>query len=967
MAWRAWIKAVLPVTLGVVSVSCERSVVREPVKLFPPPTPRGDVVATVEATLPVGHQGRKVLAGLKRQGRIVARAEAPCTHNQTTVQLELRAMERDWQLVDDVYELWITIDRDGLESCYPSFGDWYVHVPWELSRANPHKRLVDPAVWRVRTLSRPENLITIHYHRYDQDYDNVGIWTWDAAYERTPQPNEVFEVGRDEYGLIFQIDRGEYGRDGRATSIGLLPRLAGDWNRKDGENRYWKVEHGNEIWLISSRHQVWSAPPDIRPQIVAAYLDSPQDLVVFLSKPVADEEVRPEHVRVITESGDVLQPVRVQLEKTPAGIRSNYLHCTLFDSLAVADIWYRVRVEGFHGETVAVPRKALDDPELFYDETVELGAIYSPTETTFRVFAPTALSVSVVLYDQPTGAVGRAVHPMQRRGKGVWETTVAGDLEGRFYVYRLEGPDLNPEREVVDIYAVNTVHNTQRARITDLSRTNPPDWERLRQGPPVESPTDMVIYEMHVRDMTIAPNSGVTPAYRGKFLGFIEKIPHLKELGITHVQLLPIQDFENDEFSTNYNWGYVTVAFNSPDGWYASNPDDDSRVREFKALVAALHEAGIGVIMDVVYNHTGSSAPFNHLVPRYYYRFHADGSWSNGSGCGNDFRSEAPMARKYIVDSLKYWVSEYGIDGFRFDLMALIDLETMKEVERELRALNPHIVLYGEPWAAGPSAMKGRPTDKHTIRGTRIGAFNDQFRNALIGSPFDEKAGGFMQNGTGKHDVERALEGSWRWWAPRPAQTINYISCHDNYVIIDKLRLSRPDATEADHIEMMKLGYLLLFTAQGVPFIHGGEEFARSKQGHHNSYDAPDAINQVDWSLKEQHRDLFEFTRDLIALRHEHPAFRIRAKEQIAAWMKFHDSGDAATVMFTLAGSLVDGEPWKNICVIANANDSRSVEVSLPVGRWYIALDHTGRLAEPRVVEGAVRVRFKSGLILYQP
>lgn len=967
MTRQRWLSTMAAVTSAVVSVSCERSMVREQANLFPPPSPQGEVVATVEVTLPAGHQGRKVLAGLKRQGRIVARGEAPCGPETQTVQFPLRAMESDGQLVDDVYELWITIDRDGLESCYPSFGDWFVHIPWELSRSDPHKRLLDPAVWRVRTLSRPENLITVHYHRYDGDYDNVGIWTWDAAYERTPQPNEIFEVGRDEFGLIFQIDRGEYGRDGRAVSIGLLPRLAADWNRKDGENRYWKAELGNEIWLISSGHEVWNAPPDIRPHLVAAYLDSPQDVVVFLSRPVAEDEIKPDHVRVLTEHGDELRPVRVQLEKHPGGIRSNFVHCTLFDALAVADVRYRVRVEGFREEVVAVPRKVLDDPEFFYDETVELGALYSSGETTFRVFAPTALGVEVVLYDEPTGTKGRTAHPMHPRGRGVWEATVAGDLEGRFYVYRLEGPDFDPQREVVDVYAVNTVHNTRRARITDLSRTNPQDWDRLRQGPPVESPTDIVVYEMHVRDMTIAPNSGVTPEHRGKFLGFIEKIPHLKELGVTHVQLLPLQDFENDEFSTNYNWGYVTVAFNSPDGWFASNPDDDSRVREFKQLVAALHQAGIGVIMDVVYNHTGSSAPFNHLVPRYYYRFHPDGSWSNGSGCGNDFRSEAPMARKYIVDSLKFWVREYGIDGFRFDLMALIDLETMKEVERELRAINPHIVLYGEPWAAGPSAMKGRPTDKHTIRGTRIGAFNDNFRNALIGSPFDERAGGFLQHGTGKHDVERGLEGSWRWWAPQPGQVINYISCHDNYVIVDKLRLSRPDAHEADHIEMMKLGYLLLFTAQGVPFIHGGEEFARSKQGNHNSYNAPDAINQVDWSLKEKHRDLFAFTRDVIALRREHPAFRIRAKEQIAAWMKFHPTGDDATIMFTLAGSLVEGEPWKNICVMANAHDSRSVEVSLPAGVWHVALDHRGRLAEPRTVEGTVRVRYKSGMILYQP
>ena len=475
----------------------------------------------------------------------------------------------------------------------------------------------------------------------------------------------------------------------------------------------------------------------------------------------------------------------------------------------------------------------------------------------------------------------------------------------------------------------------------------------------------MVVYEMHVRDFTIAKNSGV--AHPGKYLGFTEKVDHLKELGVTHVQLLPVQDFENDETSTNYNWGYVTTAFNSPDGWYATNPNDDSRIRELKQLIASLHGAGIGVIMDVVYNHTGASAPFNHLVPQYYYRLNPDGSYSNGSGCGNDFRTESPMGRKYLIDSLKYWVSEYGVDGFRFDLMAMLDLDTMKEAEAELRALNPHIVLYGEPWAAAHTAMKGKPTDKGTIRGTRIGAFNDTYRNALVGSPFHEQEGAFVQNGTGKHDVERGIEGSRRWWADKPGQVLNYMSCHDNYVVIDKLKASRPDVGLAEYIEMMKLGYLVLFTSQGVPFLHGGEEFARTKQGHHNSYNAPDDINEVDWSLKDKHRDLFRFTRDLIALRKAHPAFRIRAKEQVAAWVKFLDAGDEGTIQFTIAGSLVEGEPWKNICVIANPNDSLSVEVELPPGPWYVALDHTGALETPRSAEGEVRVRYKSGMILYQP
>jgi pullulanase len=370
--------------------------------------------------------------------------------------------------------------------------------------------------------------------------------------------------------------------------------------------------------------------------------------------------------------------------------------------------------------------------------------------------------------------------------------------------------------------------------------------------------------------------------------------------------------------------------------------------------------------MDVVYNHTAAGAPFNFFVPRYYYRYLPDGSQSNGSGCGNDFRSEAPMARKYIIDSLKYWVREYGVDGFRFDLMALIDLDTMKQAEAELRVINPDIVLYGEPWGGGGKSAKVSPTNKQTIRGTGIGAFNDNIRNALVGSPFEKTHGGFIQDGSSKEDVQRGIEGAWRVWAGTPGQAINYLSCHDNYTVWDKLKLSKPGASDQEMKEMMKLGYLILFTAQGVPFIHGGEEFARSKKGHENSYNAPDDINEVDWSLKEKNHDLFNYTRDIIALRKAHPVFRIRSKEQIAAWLKFQDTGNPDTLMYVLDGSTVDGESWKQVCVLVNAADFISADFTLPPGIWHVAFDQTGTVTEPRTAEGTARVRYKSGMILYQ-
>jgi pullulanase len=483
----------------------------------------------------------------------------------------------------------------------------------------------------------------------------------------------------------------------------------------------------------------------------------------------------------------------------------------------------------------------------------------------------------------------------------------------------------------------------------------------------------MIVYEIHVRDFTIASNSGAKNA--GLYLGFTESgrrleddaeirtgLDHLTELGVTHVELMPVHDFENDEASRAYNWGYVPSAFFSPEGMFATNPDDDSRVRELKALVDALHARGIGVILDVVYNHTSGTAPMMAIAPKEYYRHLPDNSFANGSACGNEVRSEAPMARKLIIDSLKFWTKDYGIDGYRFDLMALIDQKTMRQAERELRTIKPNIVLYGEPWSATTTPLRDK-TDKDAMRTMQpIGAFNDDFRNALKGSP-DGNESGWIQNGSKNEALKKAMLVSD--WFASPAQSINYMTCHDNLVLWDKLKESMPDANEALLSETMKLGYLALFTAQGVPFIHGGEEFARSKGGNNNSYNAPDSVNQVDWSLKRKNYDLFTYTRDVIALRKAHPMFRLRTRDQVASRVKFKDTRDDKALMFTINGEGVPGETWKHVCVVMNSDNSGSAEFILPSGVWSLAMDERGA-APSRSVSGKLSVRYKSGVVLYQ-
>jgi pullulanase len=597
------------------------------------------------------------------------------------------------------------------------------------------------------------------------------------------------------------------------------------------------------------------------------------------------------------------------------------------------------------------------------DQNVALGAIYTPQATTFRLFSPTAKAAYVVLYDQAEGTEGRLETPLSPQQNGIWDQTINGDLSGKFYTYRLEGPDLDSHHEVLDPYATNAVASSTRGRIAPLPPALPP-------GPPVADPTDMIIYEMQVRDFTISPTSGVTNP--GLYPGFVEPnttlpddasiktgIDHLAELGVTHVQLMPVIDFENNESLRQYNWGYSPVAYFSPEGMFATNIDDDSRVRELRALVAALHARGLGVILDVVYNHTGGT-PLEAVAPKYYYRYSANGSLSNGSGCGNEVRTEAPMARKLIVDSLKYWANQYGIDGFRFDFMALIDMETMKEAREELLKINPHIVLYGEPWDAHGTPLTD-PTDTNALHVVPVGAFNAEWREALKGSS-DNSDPGFIQNGSRIDDVKRAMLLSDSF--DSPGQAINYLTCHDNLVLWDKLKISMPQASDHELIETMKLGYLALLTSQGVPFMHGGEEFARTKDGNNNSYNASDAINQVDWSLKKKNLDLFTYVRDVIALRKAHPMFRLRTKQDVQARVKFVDTPNSKILMYTISGEGIPGETWKNICVIINPDD-QGADVPLPPGDWTIAIDKDG--ASPvRPASGSMNISRRSGLVLYQ-
>ena len=692
------------------------------------------------------------------------------------------------------------VNRDQYESCVASFGDLFQQVSFEVHDGNATV-VLGRAAWQERTLTAPDNLLTIHYHRFEENYNGAGLWTWDEHRTRMPAQQETFTVGQDAYGVVFQLDIGLYGAKGER--IGLLPRLHSDWSFKDGPDRYWAPALGREVYLLQDEEQVFAAAPDTSPQLVGAECESATTVLVRFTRRLPVVEFPRTRFTVRTLAGDQQEVLAVSAEDESQG-KANTLRLKLARPLAFAKHAYEVVVTGFGARRISLGG-LLIDPRQFYEADAKLGALYTPAGTTFRVFAPTAEAVEVVLAETHRGGEPKAVQALTAEDHGLWSVTVPGDWAGSFYSYRLDGLGLDPTREVTDIYATCTTGSGGRGLIVDLAKTNPPGFAPGNYVK-LDAPVDAVIYEMHVRDFTIADNSGIQE--KGKYLGWTEPgthlpdapqittgLDHLVELGVTHVQVMPIQDFDNDESPDSaYNWGYMPVCFDSPEGWYASVPVGPGRITEFKQLVQALHERGIGVIMDVVYNHAATDAGFEQLVPGYYFRRRPDGSFWDGSGCGNELASEHPMARKFMLDSLAYWVRQYGIDGFRFDLMGLHDLETMKRIRDELRRINPGVLVYGEPWTGGASGLR-RITDKGRVAGTGIAAFNDQFRDAIKGDR-DGGAPGFIQAGERVGDIRRGIQAAVGDWAKQPTDCITYCACHDNLTTWDKIQQAAPDAPD---------------------------------------------------------------------------------------------------------------------------------------------------------------------------
>lgn len=599
----------------------------------------------------------------------------------------------------------------------------------------------------------------------------------------------------------------------------------------------------------------------------------------------------------------------------------------------------------------------------------DLGAVYSPKMTRFKVWAPEAESVKLNLYKQGEGDNLIEQHIMKKSANGTYVFEKQGDCNGIYYTYTVVNH--GEEQEAVDPYTKAAGVNGQRGMVINLEKTNPQGFELDGYRNP-EHITDAIIYEGSVRDFTMDESSGVF--HNGKFLGLTEAnttnhfgeataLDYISGLGVTHVQILPAFDFETvDEKNqkAQYNWGYDPDNYNVPEGSYAVSPYDGAvRIQEMKQMVLALHSRGIGVIMDVVFNHTyrRDDSNLQKIVPGYYYRSDETG-YTDGSGCGNEVASDRPMVQKLIVDSLIYWAKEYHIDGFRFDLMGVLDIDTMNVIAERLKEIRPDIYLYGEGWNGGPSSLaeEKRAFKASAKKMSGIGMFNDDIRDTIKGSVFYDDHLGFVNGGT---HLENALRygitgavahpqvdydayGS-KPWAKEPGQSINYVSCHDNYTLWDKLSVSCPEASEEKKKAMNRLCAAIVFTSQGVPFIQAGEEFLRSKplpekKGFaENSYNMPDTVNSIKWDNIHEYPDMIAYYKGLMALRKAHPVFRMQSEAEMTQNLCFLSDTPENVVAYLLKGKGADDTP-ENILVIFNGNDEE-ILYNLPEGKWKILVD----------------------------
>ena len=807
------------------------------------------------------------------------------------------------------------------------------------------------------TVYAAENVtIKLHYHRDDGQYDGWDVWFWE-------------EGGAGGEGFPFAEEDGEMVSTKEVTpgitSVGFIVRTE-DWLKdfdgdqfidisevisgtvhiyvESGEEGYTK-EYGDDVVTgIRLRAATYNNDSTITVKMTGEIKDDLENVFTVDDK---DGEIA---VTDVTEDTDSVYIVTLA---EPLDSSKSY-------TITFEDIAYDIYMPSIYSTREF-------EAEYTYSGD-DLGATWTESATNFRVWAPTAESVSVILYDSGTDYEKNIIDTIEMTSdvNGTWIATKEGDMRGVYYTYSVVIDGV--KREACDPYARTTGVNGERAMIINLDETDPEGWEQDTNPHAGETINDAVIYELHVRDLSAGADSGIEN--KGKFLGLTETgtktesgvstgLDHVKELGITHLHLLPIYDFgsvdEKHKITGLYNWGYDPVNYNVPEGSYSTDPfNGEVRVKELKQTVKALHDNDISVVMDVVYNHVYSATDFcfNKIVPDYFSRIDETGAYSNGSGCGNDTASERSMVKKYIVDSVCYWADEYHIDGFRFDLVGLLDTETVNEIVEEVRKDHPDVIFYGEGWTMDTAVTKDgyiMATQVNSAYTPDFAYFNDTIRDGLKGSVFDDLDKGYV---SGKTDMEETITNCFLGadsWCGSPSQSVNYASCHDNLTLFDHLQTARPEAGKEDLIRMNNLAAAVYLTAEGVPFMQAGEEMLRTKQREDgtfdsNSYSSGDQINCLKWSDldNEEYKQVFEYYKGLIAFRKAHEALRLTNAEDVAAAVAPVDGLDANVVAFDIQGGVGD-EAADELFVIFNANETET-NVTLPEGSWnvYINADQAG-------------------------
>ncbi|WP_029233119.1 type I pullulanase [Butyrivibrio sp. VCB2006] len=838
--------------------------------------------------------------------------------------------------------------------------------------------------WMSFTARADEGVtLKLHYHREDADYANWDVWLWPDNGEGAGYP---LEEENGEMVATMAVPSG-------ATKIGFIVRTP-DWDKDIDKDQFIDISevvsgtvHAYVESGVEGATKEYGDDVMTGTKLKNATYDGNNTITLELTGEIAESLMDSFYVR--GRLGDV--------EVTEASLKEKASDSQYFYDLTIASELeynrnYRV---GFDGQEYTVNMPIIYSTQEFEDkytyEGDDLGANYSKDKTVFRVWAPTAEAVSVNLYESGDSwekDLKESVE-MTTDEKGTWVAEVSGDLAGTYYTYTaiLDGLSV----EACDPYARTTGVNGKRAMVIDLESTNPEGWADDKNPHSGEKINDAVIYELHIRDFSVNENGNMQNA--GKYIAFTETgtktsggrstgIDYLKDLGVTHIHLLPFYDFgsvDENSSSDSFNWGYDPVNYNVPEGSYSTDAHDgNARVKEAKEMVKALHDNGLSVVMDVVYNHVYSGKDFcvNRLVPGYFSRINADGTYSNGSGCGNDTASERSMVRKYIVDSVCYWADEYHIDGFRFDLVGLIDIDTINEIVTEVHKTHPDVIFYGEGWSMSTDVTKENvtlATQQSSEKTPGFAYFNDNIRDGLKGSVFNTAETGWA---SGSLNAERAMTASFlatETWSKNPSQIIQYASCHDNNTLYDRIATSRKDLNEESWIKMSNLAASYYLTAEGVPFMQAGEEILRTKVKEDgtfdsNSYSSGDEVNCLKWETLDdvKYQENYEFYKGLISFRKEHALLRLTTADEVASRVTPVDNLDKNVIAFSMDNTdkAVEGEPAEAIFLAFNPNNTATT-ITLPEGTWNVCIKGTQAGTEAiETVSGSITVDPISSMVL---